>query len=55
MFHPILVVLKDLELIHYLFEADSEEIAPHEQAEIKRRVRREMTEIFHGETARQDR
>lgn len=49
------MVLKDLELIHYLFEADSEEIAPHEQAEIKRRVRREMTEIFHGETARQDR
>ncbi|MDS4032152.1 MAG: adenosylmethionine decarboxylase [Candidatus Contendobacter sp.] len=43
------MILKDFELSNYLFSVDQQDVAPHEQAEIERRVRREMAEIFYGE------
>ena len=49
------MILKDFDLKNYLFSVDPREMAPHEQAEIERRVRREMAEIFYGENTRQDR
>jgi len=46
------MILKDFEPNSYLFGVDKQDVAPHEQAEIERRVRREMTEIFYGENPR---
>jgi len=43
------MILKDFDLNNYLFSIASADMTPHEQADIERRVRREMTEIFHGE------
>jgi S-adenosylmethionine decarboxylase len=43
------MILKDFELNNYLFGVDQQDMPPHEQAEIERRVRREMAEIFYGE------
>ena len=43
------MILKDFELNNYLFSTDKQDVPPREQAEIERRVRREMAEIFYGE------
>jgi len=43
------MILKEFELNNYLFSTDKQDVAPREQAEIERRVRREMAEIFYGE------
>lgn len=40
---------KDLDLNNHLFGLDKEDMSPHEQTAIERRLRREMIEIFHGE------
>ncbi|MDG4553032.1 MAG: adenosylmethionine decarboxylase [Candidatus Competibacter sp.] len=42
------MILKNLELSNYLFDADRQALPPGEKAEIERRLRREMAEIFHG-------
>jgi hypothetical protein len=36
------MILQDFELNNYLFSTDKQDAAPREQAEIERRVRREM-------------
>ncbi len=41
--------LKDFDLNDYLFGADKQDFSRHQQLEIKRRIRREMTDIFYGE------
>ena len=46
------MMLKDFDLNNYLFMVDKQDIPPREQAEIEKRVRREMTEIFHGSNLR---
>ncbi|MCB1826681.1 MAG: adenosylmethionine decarboxylase [Candidatus Competibacteraceae bacterium] len=46
------MILKDFELSNYLFSVDKQDMPPREQAEIERRLRREMAEIFHGENLR---
>ncbi|MCP5158592.1 MAG: adenosylmethionine decarboxylase [Gammaproteobacteria bacterium] len=43
------MILKDFELNNYLFSADPRGAPPRQQAEIERRLRREIAEIFHGE------
>ncbi len=43
------MILKNFELNNHLFSVDKQDISPREQAEIERRLRREMAEIFHGE------
>lgn len=42
------MLLKSFELDNYLFGDTLDTISPEEQAEIKRRLRREMLEIFYG-------
>ena len=46
------MLLKDFELEDYLFKKEKKDILPHRQAEIGRRLRREMAEIFYGKTLR---
>ncbi len=46
------MILKDFELNNYLFSVDKQDVPPREQAEIERRLRREMAEIFYGENLR---
>jgi S-adenosylmethionine decarboxylase len=47
------MLLKDFDLNNYLFSVDKMDIPPREQAEIERRLRREMAEIFYGRNLRQ--
>jgi S-adenosylmethionine decarboxylase len=47
------MLLKDFDLDNYLFSVDKLDIPPREQAEIERRLRREMAEIFYGKNLRQ--
>jgi len=42
------MLLKDFELQNYLFGTGAEQLDPEEQKTVKKRVRREMLEIFYG-------
>ncbi len=42
------MALKNFNLNHYLFGINQQDVSPCDQAEIERRVRREMAEIFYG-------
>ena len=46
------MMLKDFDLNNYLFMVDKQDVPPREQAEIEKRVRREMMEIFYGRNLR---
>jgi S-adenosylmethionine decarboxylase len=46
------MLLKDFDLNNYLFMVDKADVPPREQAEIERRLRREMAEIFYGKPLR---
>lgn len=42
------MLLKDFDLDNYLFDMDKKELPPSEKKRIKQRLKKEMTEIFHG-------
>jgi S-adenosylmethionine decarboxylase len=46
------MLIKRFDLNDYLFNVDKEDVPPREQAEIERRLRREMAEIFYGKNLR---
>ncbi len=46
------MLLKEFDLNNYLFGIDKMDIAPREQQQIERRLRREMAEIFYGKNLR---
>lgn len=46
------MLLKDFDLDNYLFNVDKQDIPPREQAEMERRLRQEMKEIFYGRNLR---
>jgi S-adenosylmethionine decarboxylase len=46
------MLLNDFALEDYQFKKEKKDILPHRQAEIGRRLRREMAEIFYGKTLR---
>jgi S-adenosylmethionine decarboxylase len=46
------MLLKDFDLDTYLFSVNKQDISPREQADIERRLRQEMAEIFYGRNLR---
>ncbi len=42
------MILKEYDLDHYLFQVDKNELEPKVQKKIKRRIEKEMLEIFYG-------
>lgn len=46
------MLLKDFDLDNYLFSVNKQDISPREQADIERRLRQEMAEIFYGRNLR---
>jgi S-adenosylmethionine decarboxylase len=46
------MLIKDFDLNNYLFSVDKQDIPPREQADIERRLRQEMAEIFYGRNLR---
>ena len=49
------MILKQFELDSYLFGMDAQELEPREQAKIRKRLQREMAEIFYGRNLKRGR
>lgn len=47
LFHTKMLI-KEIDLQNYLFNANADELAPHERLDISNRLREEMIEIFSG-------
>ena len=48
------MILKEFDLNHYLFGVDTKELPPKERAKIKKRIQKEMLEMYYGRNTPMD-